>query len=68
MKSKEQWAKMLAGQGVQSMLEENDIKTEEEMEKFIYGDCEAHEILREICSFYFGGLNDPHYDLVKDII
>jgi len=48
----DQWGKLLAGQYVKGICEDNSITSREDIMEFIYSDCEAHEILGDILDMY----------------
>ena len=57
--TKEQWAKLLAGQGIQSFLRDNEINTEDELEEYIYDNQDGvYETFRDVCRFYLSEMND----------
>jgi len=58
-KTKKEWARMLAGQGIKDFLEENNINTYEDLDEYMYDDQEiVYETFREICGFYISEMND----------
>jgi len=47
------WAKLLAGQGVKTFVENNNINNSEELDEWLYeNQDEAYDIFRDICYFY----------------
>ena len=56
--NKNDWAKLLAGQGVKTFLENNNINDSEELDEWLYeNQDEVYDIFRDICYFYISEIN-----------
>jgi len=56
--NKNDWAKLLAGQGVKTFVENNNINDSEELDEWLYeNQDEVYDIFRDICYFYISEIN-----------
>ena len=56
--NKNDWAKLLAGQGVKTFVENNDINNIDELEEWMSENQEGvYDIFRDICYFYLSETN-----------
>ena len=73
MRSKKQWAISLAGQGIASFCEDNDISSDEDLEEYIMNDSEDEliELVRTVIGFYLSEMDEDNewslHDKVGDI-
>jgi hypothetical protein len=56
--NKNDWAKLLAGQGVKTFVENNNINNSDELDEWLYeNQDEAYDIFRDICYYYLSEIN-----------
>ena len=56
--NKNDWAKLLAGQGVKTFVENNNINDSEELDEWLYeNQDEVYNVFRDICYFYLSEIN-----------
>jgi hypothetical protein len=69
LKSKEDWARILAGNYIKNLCKEQNIETQEDVDNFTCSDCEPHDILNTILSIYISEMTDEDsmYESMKNV-
>jgi len=58
LNTKEDYARMLVGNYIKSIIEDNNIKTQDDVSDFCMEDTEHNDILETIMSIYIDEIND----------